>query len=549
MGEILEFKRDHNYYFKKGTAFIANGNFFDAVKNIREAIKLCDNLFLKSSYYLVLAQAYSKMNLIQISNRCYYKALDFDSFSQIAFLGLGENFFLGQDMLMAQYYLNLCLRTGNEGPVIQKANMVLKEINKSGKKFRVIKTYEEELNDKFLNLAEKHMLKGGFDKAIENFLKVDESKLKEKEKNQLRSGLSFAYFFTGNHQKGIELSESVDNKTTLDLCNLMLLYYYNEDAEKLKVIREEILSKTDLTKEDTYKIAISFAHIKEHNTAKHYIEKVLKEDTFSTEIDLLYAIACLNCGEKYEAKKQLLKILAVDPENSYIYKKYLNLCDKPNIKELDYVFGLQYSEYLRVNRTINNWLEADIDLLDKLATENIDFLYYIVKHISGKNRNLLLLRLCEIDRPAFSDFFEDLLLDPTIEKALKVMIITKRIEKYSIAKQNYVVDDYYNRIALPSLMTMKVKEPTLFSSVIIASEFLMDKFLGGNINIKTEVYTLSKALEKNDLTFNKYILASIISWLFVREKGWCTLKVICNHFVVDEREVLEAIEKLGIEQN
>ena len=300
MGEILEFKRDHNYYFKKGTAFIANGNFFDAVKNIREAIKLCDNLFLKSSYYLVLAQAYSKMNLIQISNRCYYKALDFDSFSQIAFLGLGENFFLGQDMLMAQYYLNLCLRTGNEGPVIQKANMVLKEINKSGKKFRVIKTYEEELNDKFLNLAEKHMLKGGFDKAIENFLKVDESKLKEKEKNQLRSGLSFAYFFTGNHQKGIELSESVDNKTTLDLCNLMLLYYYNEDAEKLKVIREEILSKNDLTKEDTYKIAISFAHIKEHNTAKLYIEKVLKEDTFSTEIDLLYAIACLNCGEKYE---------------------------------------------------------------------------------------------------------------------------------------------------------------------------------------------------------------------------------------------------------
>ena len=182
MGEILEFKRDHNYYFKKGTAFIANGNFFDAVKNIREAIKLCDNLFLKSSYYLVLAQAYSKMNLIQISNRCYYKALDFDSFSQIAFLGLGENFFLGQDMLMAQYYLNLCLRTGNEGPVIQKANMVLKEINKSGKKFRVIKTYEEELHQK-IRLPKK--VKPGYKKKRKEEIKKLVSKAKRQHIDEL----------------------------------------------------------------------------------------------------------------------------------------------------------------------------------------------------------------------------------------------------------------------------------------------------------------------------------------------------------------------------
>ena len=549
MGEILEFKRDHTYYFKKGTTAIAGGKFFDAVKNVRKAIDLCENLFLKSSYYLVLAQAYSKLNLIPISNKCYFKALDFDSFSQIAFLGLGENFYLAQDYVMAQYYLNLCLRTGNEGPIIEKANFILKEINKSGKRFRVIKTSQEELNDKNLEIAEKHMLKGNFSKAIDSFLLVDESCLDQKQKNQLRSGLSFAYFFTGNNDKGIELSESIDNKTTLDLCNLLLLYYYNEETEKLLDVRNQILSKTELTKEDIYKIAISFAHIKEHKIAKEYIKKVLNSDSFALEIEHLYAIACLNSNEKVEAKSRLLNLLAVDPENAYIYKKYLNLCDKPNIKELDYVFGLQYSEYVRVGRTINNWLEADVDLLDKLAVENVDFLYYVLKHITGKARNLLLLKLCDIDRPALSGFFEDVLLDPSVSKSLKTSIITRRIEKYSIIKQNYVVDDYYNRIALPSTSVMREKNPNLFFGVILASEFLMDKFLGGNINIKTEAYLVLKALEKNDIDFNKYVLAGIISWLFVKDKKWCTLKAICAHFALDEKELLLVFEKFNIDSN
>ena len=241
MGEILEFKREHNYYFKKGSNYIATNKYVDAVKNIRKAIELCDNLFLKSSYYLVLAQAYSKMNMFRNSNKCYFKALDFESFSQIAFLGLGENFYLMQDNLMAQYYLNLCLNTGVEGPVIEKANAILKELHKSGKKFRVIKSFEEELNDKHLNLAESDMLKGNFEHAIDNYLKVDVEKLSESDKNKVRSGLSFAYFFTGNHQKGIELSESADEKTVQDLCNLLLLYFYNEEKDKLEAIKSQLI--------------------------------------------------------------------------------------------------------------------------------------------------------------------------------------------------------------------------------------------------------------------------------------------------------------------
>ena len=50
MGEILEFKREHNYYFKKGSNYIATNKYVDAVKNIRKAIELCDNLFLKGAY-------------------------------------------------------------------------------------------------------------------------------------------------------------------------------------------------------------------------------------------------------------------------------------------------------------------------------------------------------------------------------------------------------------------------------------------------------------------------------------------------------------------
>ena len=39
------------------------------------------------------------------------------------------------------------------------------------------------------------------------------------------------------------------------------------------------------------------------------------------------------------------------------------------------------------------------------------------------------------------------------------------------------------------------------------------------------------------------MLAAIICWLFVRDKNWCTLKKICSHFIVDEKNVLDALDK------
>ena len=49
-------------------------------------------------------------------------------------------------------------------------------------------------NDKYLNSAETDMLKGNFEHAIDNYLKVDIEKLSSNDKNKVRSGLSFAYF-------------------------------------------------------------------------------------------------------------------------------------------------------------------------------------------------------------------------------------------------------------------------------------------------------------------------------------------------------------------
>ena len=120
------------------------------------------------------------------------------------------------------------------------------------------------------------------------------------------------------------------------------------------------------------------------------------------------------------------------------------------------------------------------------------------------------------------------------------------MEYYCTTKQNYVIDDYYNRIAVPYLALMRDKQPELFSAVLLSSEFLMENFLGGNLSLKTETYILEKAIEKTKLEFSKYMLAGIITWLFVRDKNWCTLKKICNHFIIDEKDILDALDKLGL---
>ena len=70
--KIIDFKQDDKFYFKKANELLADGQIQKAIAFFQKALNLAKdkNLFLKGSYYLVMAQAYSLLNCIDLSN--YY---------------------------------------------------------------------------------------------------------------------------------------------------------------------------------------------------------------------------------------------------------------------------------------------------------------------------------------------------------------------------------------------------------------------------------------------------------------------------------------------
>ena len=121
------------------------------------------------------------------------------------------------------------------------------------------------------------------------------------------------------------------------------------------------------------------------------------------------------------------------------------------------------------------------------------------------------------------------------------------MEKLYIARNNLVIDNYFVPVSVPALRSLKNKNQTLFEGCLLATEFLVDNFVGLSINLKKEVSTVLKKLEANEMELSKYLLACVILWLFVRDKKICTIKRICNHFIISEQDFFSALDQLGLE--
>jgi len=298
--KILEFKKDDKFFFKKGNELIAGGEVNKAIVYLQKAINLSKekNLFLRGSYYLVLAQAYSLINCLDLSNYYYYCALKNDVFAQLVFRGLGENLISQEDELTARFYLNECVNLLETSEVAKSAKARLETLNKSKKKFRVISGKSEGA----IQEAEMLMSQGKFEQVVD-VLEKDGSFENEK----LRAELSLAYFFLNRTQDGRQLIETHGTDCIFDLCNLLLIYYCEEDIKKYEEVKSKIRDKKDINNEEYFKIGLTFAQTQDYELAKLYMQQYLSTGNIEPELKFLYAILLINKKDFSEAKNIAIK--------------------------------------------------------------------------------------------------------------------------------------------------------------------------------------------------------------------------------------------------
>jgi len=537
--KILEFKKDDKFFFKKGNELIAGGEVNKAIVYLQKAINLSKekNLFLRGSYYLVLAQAYSLINCLDLSNYYYYCALKNDVFAQLVFRGLGENLISQEDELTARFYLNECVNLLETSEVAKSAKARLETLNKSKKKFRVISGKSEGA----IQEAEMLMSQGKFEQVVD-VLEKDGSFENEK----LRAELSLAYFFLNRTQDGRQLIETHGTDCIFDLCNLLLIYYCEEDIKKYEEVKSKIRDKKDINNEEYFKIGLTFAQTQDYELAKLYMQQYLSTGNIEPELKFLYAILLINKKDFSEAKNILIDLKSIDPFNSYVFDYYLNICKTENLEaKLEYIFSVPVSEYLKIQNTIKDFLVLDQQELLNQFNQNTSLFYFLASVPDTATKATILQKLSTIEDKNLDDYFEYVLLSNTTKNSLKNKIMLNRLSLDNTTMACVVKDKIFSKIIIPNNFATKHNNPNLQQGLMLSVKYFIEQNLILNVSLKRVVIKLEKLLgqDKNE----PEVLAAIIVWEYTKQRKLVSLSKICKYFNISQEQFYDFVNKYQIE--
>ncbi|MBQ3047551.1 MAG: hypothetical protein IJD48_00870 [Clostridia bacterium] len=537
--KIIDFKKDDKFFFKKGNELIAGGEVNKAIVYIQKALNLAKdkNLFLKGSYYLMLAQAYSLINYIDLSNYYYYCALKSDVFAQLVFRGLGENLINQGDELTARFYLNECVNLLETSDVAKSAKARLEMLNKSKKKFRIINGK----TDLSIQKAEELMSQGKFDEVVE-ILEGDGDFSNEK----LRAELSLAYFFLNKTQKGKQLVEDYGTDCVFDLCNLLLLYYCDEDKQKYEEIKRKVRDRKDLNNEEYFKIGLTFAQTQEYDLAKLYMQQYLSGSNIEPELKFLYAILLINKKDFGEAKNILIDLRSLDPFNNYVFNYYLNICKTEVLEsKLEYIFSIPVGEYLKIQQTIKDYLVLNKEELLLKFNENIDFFYFISSLPDTATKSALFQKLSLIEDKNLDEFFEYVLLSNTTKNSIKNKIMLNRLSLDNASTVCVVKDKIFSKITIPNNFATKHNNEQLQQGLMLSVKYFIEQGIILNINLKRVVIKLEKILNQDKNL--PEVLAAIIVWEYTKQRKLLPLNKICKYFNISQEQFYDFANKYSIE--
>lgn len=539
--KVLQFNKDDKFYFKKGNDFLAQGNTTKAINYLQKAVNAAQskNAFLRCSYYLVLAQAYALAQNLELSNLYYYKSLENDVFAQLVFRGLGENLLQQGDELAARFYLNQCINLLETSQVAKSAKERLEHLDKKPqKKFKVI--YPNSC-DGVLSKTEALMSRGKFDDVVA--LLEAEGDFKHP---KVRAELSLAYFFTNQTKKGLDLVKTYGDGSVFDLCNLLLIYYCEEDKKNFDDIKNRLRNLNKVSDEEYFKIGLTFAQTNELELAKIYMKEFLSKAKPEPDLQFLYCITLINNGDFDEAKTLLLDLKSIDPFNNYIFNYYLKICaEKPKDRKLEYIFSVPVSEFLKVQAKIKELIGLEQNELLDSFNKDEDLFYFIAALPDSNTKSAVLEKLSKIDDEALNNYFSYVLLSNTTKNSLKNKLALNRLVCDSVDRVCIVKDKIFTKYVVPNMLATKLNNKSLFDALVLCLKFLIEEALIMNVNLKREVIKIERIIKNSKQ--NENVLACFMAWDYTKQKKIMPLGKMCKYFCVSQEDLYSFANSFGLE--
>lgn len=311
---------------------------------------------------LELASVYSKMNMIDKSNRFAYLALDLKHNEMSLYL-LGNNFLKLHMYDQGIEYFNRIIDIYPDGDYADYVELVIDRLEDKEVTGRELK---------LLNLTQKgkkYLENEEYDKAIKLFSRVS---MAVPEHTFIKNNLAMAYFYDKQTEKSIKLCKEVIATSRYDIyanCNLALFYHRLNKKHELNKQLDKLLKLEPVTQEEYLKIISIYCEMKRHED----VIRVVKQAgmVYSYDITYMYFLAAANynLGNVNKALSIYHDIIKIDEDNfeAYYYIKAINSLMKP--KSIDYYNQLPMVAVIDCVKQIKAMMDMTREELVKNWTE------------------------------------------------------------------------------------------------------------------------------------------------------------------------------------
>ena len=361
-GKIMQFEQSIAFYLRRGSARQSEGALLEAVVMYRKAAALEPN---NAQVLMQLAQTYSDLGCFELSNRVLYSMLwRCSSVSSDFFYNVGCNYIgLREFDLALGYFERFASMADASSPQVHEVMSFLEIIESEGAGVLVNETAPDADAGAYL-IANQGM------KLIESGREKEALELLEKARTlsprtpETLYAIATAHMMLGELDKARKVCNEALELDEFDVqgnCINVIVCHRLNDPAACEYSINIIKSAQDMSPEEEYKVAMTFASIGDEKTAQGYFVCALRIRPYDRNTLHAAAVNCMLLGEREKAAgywSTILKIMGEDPIALY----YLSLTKDAqyNPKGLNYHYQLPLDEELRLIQLINKAFKLPI---------------------------------------------------------------------------------------------------------------------------------------------------------------------------------------------
>ncbi len=478
-------------------------NYISALKMLN---KNAERNFNDEDSYMLYAEIFDDIGLYEKSVNSWFRYIDCTLSGELseAYEGLAVAYMnLGDEHFSAYYYNKLLLDT-DEINDDERKEIISSFLSREPNPLKFV--YPPKIADcsDIISDGVKHMKLGEYDKAIDEFDKIDED---NEAYLSARNYIAMCDIICDKCEEAEAECLAVLKKHPQNvqaLTTLAAVKTEQKKSEESKQLARKLLTLGVTSNDDVYKIATVCCENKMHAEAYELFCKLEDELFYDSTVLYFKAVSAFNSGKYEESFSAFDKLLTIYPESvtaRYHYDKAREAAENGTELELSYFYRLPQEERessLKMLAAFSKLSATQAKKLFSLVDISGCVLWCFDEHDGSGNTELkFLASLCAV-KARLDGIVADILLNAFIEDSLKVQILTMIGERNETNWFGVVICNLYKRVYFRSIETGKLKRKNFITAYSrLTAHFAIINSDYGDKFAKT-AEKLYKKLEKED---------------------------------------------------